>query len=156
MKVVHGARSEDTEVYVPESQDFKTCPVCGATCFADMEVCFGCLHQFSTDEPQNPSLTAALSANDKHLAQIELDTDTDPANTIRSLDVTSQEEAKETIALPFDHTQDITRLKKPAERRSITPEEHNAKMAQDAMTSRHICSDGKGQRFEISITVKLL
>lgn len=26
----------------------KTCPVCGAVCFSDMEVCYGCLHRFSS------------------------------------------------------------------------------------------------------------
>ncbi|MGI6105806.1 MAG: hypothetical protein ACOYD7_06440 [Raoultibacter sp.] len=24
----------------------KTCPTCGSQCFKDMEVCFGCMHQF--------------------------------------------------------------------------------------------------------------
>ena len=24
----------------------RTCPVCGAVCFADMAVCYGCLHEF--------------------------------------------------------------------------------------------------------------
>lgn len=29
----------------------KTCPCCHAKCFADMEVCYGCLHVFDGDAP---------------------------------------------------------------------------------------------------------
>ena len=28
----------------------KTCPVCRARCFDDMEVCYGCLHRFGIDD----------------------------------------------------------------------------------------------------------
>lgn len=28
----------------------KTCPVCGAHCFDDMEVCYGCLHDFMRED----------------------------------------------------------------------------------------------------------
>ena len=28
----------------------KECPVCGARCFDDMEVCYGCLHDFSRED----------------------------------------------------------------------------------------------------------
>ena len=27
----------------------KTCPICQAVCFDDMDVCFGCLHSFAND-----------------------------------------------------------------------------------------------------------
>ena len=30
----------------------KECPVCHARCFADMEVCYGCLHSFTEEESQ--------------------------------------------------------------------------------------------------------
>lgn len=30
----------------------KECPVCHARCFADMEVCYGCLHPFTEEENQ--------------------------------------------------------------------------------------------------------
>lgn len=32
----------------------KTCPVCKANCFDDMDVCFGCLHDFSRQGPASP------------------------------------------------------------------------------------------------------
>lgn len=31
----------------------KTCPICNATSFDDMEICFGCMHRFG-DEPLLP------------------------------------------------------------------------------------------------------
>lgn len=31
-------------------QGIKECPVCHARCFADMDVCYGCLHVFSSEE----------------------------------------------------------------------------------------------------------
>ncbi len=34
----------------------KECPICHARCFADMEVCYGCLHSF-TEEENQASLT---------------------------------------------------------------------------------------------------
>ncbi len=30
--------------------DLKKCPVCGSSCFSDMDVCYGCLHRFGGDE----------------------------------------------------------------------------------------------------------
>lgn len=28
----------------------KTCPICKARCFDDMEICYGCMHRFADDE----------------------------------------------------------------------------------------------------------
>lgn len=42
----------------------KTCPVCQATCFDDMDVCYGCMHRFpavSLDKKEPPSGKAAKS-----------------------------------------------------------------------------------------------
>ena len=33
----------------------KTCPVCKARCFDDMEVCFGCMYRFEEDQIDIPS-----------------------------------------------------------------------------------------------------
>lgn len=30
--------------------EVKTCPVCGARCFSDMDTCYSCLHSFVHDE----------------------------------------------------------------------------------------------------------
>lgn len=31
---------------------FKKCPVCGVKCFADMDVCYNCLHSFAADKQE--------------------------------------------------------------------------------------------------------
>ena len=33
------------------SSEIKECPVCHAWCFSDMDICYGCLHDFSKDKP---------------------------------------------------------------------------------------------------------
>lgn len=35
---------------VRKAVDMKTCPVCKARCFDDMEICFGCMHRFDGGE----------------------------------------------------------------------------------------------------------
>lgn len=32
------------------SSEIKECPVCHAWCFSDMDICYGCLHDFSKDK----------------------------------------------------------------------------------------------------------
>lgn len=51
--------------------DLKRCPVCHASCFADMEICYGCLHRFTNDdrvcacdfEPEQPSTLQGVSCS---------------------------------------------------------------------------------------------
>lgn len=47
----------------------KVCPVCKAACFDDMEVCYGCLHRFSSEREE--SLWAELE-QEEFLSQEEL------------------------------------------------------------------------------------
>ncbi|MGN0301807.1 MAG: hypothetical protein ACI4BI_02920 [Anaerotardibacter sp.] len=35
---------------ISEELVMKECPICRELCFDDMEICFGCLHRFSSDE----------------------------------------------------------------------------------------------------------
>lgn len=63
MKVIHGACSEENE-----PSDYKTCPVCGAVCFSDMEICFGCLHPFSQDAAGEASTTPFVRTINTHQA----------------------------------------------------------------------------------------
>lgn len=41
-----------TQVISRNAFGIKECPVCHARCFADMEVCYGCLHSFTEEENQ--------------------------------------------------------------------------------------------------------
>ena len=47
--------------------DLKKCPVCGSSCFSDMDVCYGCLHRFGSGEARIEvaprPLNEALPAN---------------------------------------------------------------------------------------------
>lgn len=162
MQVVHGMRPEDPEVPIPEAQDFKICPICGATCFADMEVCFGCLHHFEGDGTpiMDRDLTHAQKRPEMDHGESERETRTDARPngpfTIPAPDESLEEErAGEIPPTPFDHMRDIPGLKKPEAVRPCSPRAHCGN-AQDAMTSHHICSDREGRQFEVSITVKLL
>ena len=46
----------------------KECPVCGARCFDDMEVCYGCLHDFSREDT-SPIGQAVPSSCDQEIEE---------------------------------------------------------------------------------------
>ena len=55
MKIIHGSYAEPSSETTTDSTnltEYKKCPVCGAVCFADMDICFGCLHKFRADDSQ--------------------------------------------------------------------------------------------------------
>ena len=43
-----GSGSKGIQAY--QRSEVKTCPVCGARCFSDMDTCYNCLHSFVHDE----------------------------------------------------------------------------------------------------------
>lgn len=51
-----GSGSKGIRAY--QRLEVKTCPVCGARCFSDMDTCYNCLHSFVHDEakPEGASL----------------------------------------------------------------------------------------------------
>lgn len=163
MKIVHGMRPEEHEAPIPEVQDFKICPICGATCFSDMEVCFGCLHHFEEDESpisdQTP-LDAGAQQEMHHCESMmkpkEVARSREAQNASTFDEEQGAERAHQTLPASFDHLRDIPGLKKPETRRSCASHVHCKNAHEDAMTSHHICSDGEGRQFEISISVKLL
>ena len=73
----------------------KTCTVCNATCFDDMEVCYGCLHRFGANEnvdysPQyaegdDVPMQRQIALDD--LARIAIDTDPAQPTTIKRITV---------------------------------------------------------------------
>ena len=48
--------------------EVKTCPVCGARCFSDMDTCYNCLHSFAHDEAKSEE---ASSSRNGQFATIE-------------------------------------------------------------------------------------
>lgn len=151
MKVIHGSRSgNDETTMTDETTDFKTCPVCGAVCFADMDICFGCLHRFDGSVASKAELQNVIDhASGK--------------GTVATTDRTIREEthptaspaAERTPDRTADHTQDIARPEKQTSLRTAE-EENRTFPADDGLTSHHICSDKDGRQFEISISIKLL
>ena len=56
--------------------EVKTCPVCGARCFSDMDICYNCLHSFVHDEMK----TKETSQNQNGQFETSVyDTDRSPA-----------------------------------------------------------------------------
>lgn len=163
MQMIHGVRSEDYPIESSEAKNaedkFKICPICGARCFADMDICFGCLHRFSEDESSQtvappPPSQAALSPEalqQAKIAETALQSgalQTAPTTMALSESATSQ---------PFDHTHDIISLQKPtAEALTIKEDARTASDAEGALTAHHICSDKDGHQFKIAISIKML
>lgn len=129
MKVIHGsypsehaapARAEST------AKDFKTCPICGAVCFDDMEVCFGCLHNFADE-------TASIGAATQAKPQLQTESQLRPNP-------------------PFQAEPQL----QPQPQQQPQTQTAGAGQNGNGATSRHICSGKDGQQFEITISVKLL
>ncbi len=47
-----GQKISNAQVISRNAFGIKECPICHARCFADMEVCYGCLHSFTEEENQ--------------------------------------------------------------------------------------------------------
>lgn len=56
----NGTRAAQVVVAVDPSVAMKECPVCKARCFADMSVCYNCLHSFGSSEDQAASRVDSL------------------------------------------------------------------------------------------------
>lgn len=109
MKIIDESCTEDqtaTAVITPSAADYKSCPICGAVCFTDMEVCFGCLHQFDAKDEQCATQTQ------------------------ESVEIFTSE----------------------------APQTQTAGSGQDgnSVTAHHVCERQDGQRFEITISIKML
>ena len=49
----------------------KTCPICKARCFDDMEICYGCMHPFDSEERSGEKRADAMDPTDKPQASEE-------------------------------------------------------------------------------------
>ena len=170
MKIIHGSYAEEqASAAAPTSTDYKSCPICGAVCFADMEVCFGCLHQFSeSDAPRS-------TQHDQITEETSQDLATQPASSMQAENSASNSQTQESyseeelaalldqmrnnFALPTKEGIASLRMNEPAEvPRALEPQTQTAGAGQDGngMTTRHVCEGKDGQQFEITISIKLL
>ncbi len=63
MKVIHGSLPQDND-----PANFKTCPICGSVCFADMDTCFGCLHHFTDADATKTTPIPIVRNNERVIA----------------------------------------------------------------------------------------
>lgn len=85
----------------------KECPICHARCFADMEVCYGCLHSFTEEENQaSLAETTRLSLSpETNTTRLSL---SDESNSGLAEKVAQSEPSMSEVALPIsDQTTEI-------------------------------------------------
>lgn len=78
----------------------KECPICHARCFADMEVCYGCLHSFTEEENQaSLAETTRLSLSpETNTTRLSLN---DESNSGLAEKVAQSEPSMSEVALPI-------------------------------------------------------
>lgn len=78
----------------------KECPICHARCFADMEVCYGCLHSFTEEENQaSLAETTRLSlSSETNTTRLSL---SDESNSGLAEKVAQSEPSMSEVALPI-------------------------------------------------------
>ena len=78
----------------------KECPICHARCFADMEVCYGCLHSFTEEENQaSLAETTRLSLGpETNTTRLSL---SDESNSGLAEKVAQSEPSMSEVALPI-------------------------------------------------------
>lgn len=152
MKVIHGSHAEDFE-----TTEYKSCPVCGAVCFADMEVCFGCLHRFDGKTPSRAELQDTIDRiiEPKIERSRPLDQETSASENERPPALSSIPERS--VASSQDASGNAREPEAP-EPEHIAPCSCTCETqkGEEGLTTHHICAAEDGKRFEIAITVKLV
>jgi hypothetical protein len=145
MKVIHGMYPEEAE-NPTQNTNFKTCPVCGALCFSDMDTCYGCLYQFDdapTAEQQEPCQADKESLYDG--SQV-----TNSANTLPT------KEDGEDLYKPANTETDSLASKTITEASKEVHPKTNTPQKEGCAKLNHICANKEGQHFEIDISIKML
>ena len=171
MKIIHGTCAEDRAVAAaPTPTEYKNCPVCGSVCFADMEVCFGCLHQFDKNDatPPTQQVDQAERSSIPHPPAMPANPGAAPSSATPPEGLQESygeeelaallEQMRCNFALPVQE-QAPAQKKGPVEiPLHQEPPTQTAGSGQDGngMTARHVCEGKDGQRFEITISIKLL
>lgn len=78
----------------------KECPICHARCFADMEVCYGCLHSFTEEENQASlaEITRLSLSPETNTTRLSL---SDESNSGLAEKVAQSEPSMSEVALPI-------------------------------------------------------
>ena len=86
----NGLESGSKGVRASQRLEVKTCPVCGARCFSDMDTCYNCLHSFVHDETKPEEVP--LSRNGRFMTSAY---DSEPSPALDSESPRGEEGASE-------------------------------------------------------------
>lgn len=134
MKVIHGSLPQDND-----PANFKTCPICGSVCFADMDTCFGCLHHFTDADATKTTPIPIVRNNERVIAPTSIST-AQPAAGMKHPRMKEHARIK------------ISPAAKSSELQTKSAEGRNG--GGDAITHR-ICTEAAGGAFEITLTIEV-
>lgn len=134
MKVIHGSLPQDSD-----PANFKTCPVCGSVCFADMDTCFGCLHHFTDADATKTTPIPIVRNNERIITPSTARTAQPPTNI-------EHPRMKERARIKISPTTKNSDLQtEPAE---------SGNGNGGAITHR-VCAETAGSAFEIALTIEI-
>lgn len=134
MKVIHGSLPQDND-----PANFKTCPICGSVCFADMDTCFGCLHHFTDADATKTTPIPIVRNNERVIAPASIST------------------AQPAASMEHPRMKEHARIKISPAAKSSELQTESAKGGNgggDAITQR-ICTEAAGGAFEIALTIEV-
>ena len=134
MKVIHGSLPQDND-----PANFKTCPICGSVCFADMDTCFGCLHHFTDADATKTTPIPIVRNNERVIAPASIST------------------AQPAAIMEHPRMKEHARIKISPAAKSSELQTESAKGGNgggDAITHR-ICTEATGGAFENALTIEV-
>lgn len=134
MKVIHGSLPQDND-----PANFKTCPICGSVCFADMDMCFGCLHHFTDADATKTTPIPIVRNNERVIAPAGI-------NTAQPSAGMEHPRMKEHARIKISPTTKNNELR--------TESAEGGSGNGDAITHR-ICTETAGSAFEIALTIEV-
>lgn len=134
MKVIHGSLPQDSD-----PANFKTCPICGSVCFADMDTCFGCLHHFTNADATKTTPIPIIRNNERIVAS---------ASTRTAQPTTSIEHPcmKEHAGIKVSPT---------AKNSELQTESAEGGSGNGGAITHRVCTETAGGAFEIALTIEV-
>lgn len=100
------------------SNEIKECPVCHSWCFTDMEVCYGCLHDFTKDQSRISQGSSSKQEPESSSSQVE---QPHAASVEQGNALPMDQRHEQQLALPVKQTGEQA-VEQTAEQKSKTPQ----------------------------------
>lgn len=100
------------------SNEIKECPVCHSWCFTDMEVCYGCLHDFTKDQSRISQESSSKQESESSSSQAE---QPHAASVEQGNALPMDQRHEQQLALPVKQTEEQA-VEQTAEQKSKTPQ----------------------------------